>query len=74
MDISMLFISTEKMELYQNSIELRLNDWRMINLPIAFNISGSFSLLVENMEVYYELQRNEKYTRTNGKTKITKIW
>ena len=27
----MLFISIEKMELYQNSIELSLSDWRMIN-------------------------------------------
>lgn len=25
-------------------------------------ISSSFSILVENMEEYYELQRNEKYT------------
>ena len=25
-------------------------------------ISSSFSILVENMEDYYELQRNEKYT------------
>ena len=35
----MLFISIEKMELYHNSIELSLSDWRMINLPIAFDIS-----------------------------------
>ena len=35
----MLFISIEKMELYQNSIELSgLSDWRMINIPIAFDI------------------------------------
>ena len=34
----MLFISIEKMELYQNSIELSLSDWRMINYPIAFII------------------------------------
>lgn len=25
-------------------------------------ISSSFSILVENMAEYYELQRNEKYT------------
>ena len=30
----------------------------MTNLLFAF---------VETMEVYYELQRNDKYTRTNGK-------
>ncbi len=39
MGISMLFISIEKMEQYQNSIELSLSDWRMVNLPIAFDIS-----------------------------------
>lgn len=32
-------------------------------------ITSSFSFLIEKMEVYYELQRNEKYTRTNGKRK-----
>ncbi len=30
-------------------------------------ISSSFSILVENMDEYYELQRNKKYTRTYGK-------